>query len=60
MAYTIYQRMTVKMEDDFIVFLIGMRINRLWKLHKWIPAAVAMPKMIKELNEKPESGFPGY
>ena len=57
MAKTINQRMTAEIEGDFVVFLIGMRINRFWKFHKWIPVAKAMPKMIKELSIKPESGF---
>lgn len=60
MAKTINQRMTVKIEGDFVVFLIGMRINRFWKFHKWLPVASAMPKMIKELSGRPESGFLGF
>jgi hypothetical protein len=60
MAKTINQRMTATIEGDFVVFLIGMRINRLWKVHKWLPVAKAMPAMIKELMQKPESGFLGY
>ncbi|HEU0063376.1 MAG TPA: DUF4188 domain-containing protein, partial [Flavisolibacter sp.] len=60
MAGIINQRMTVNLQGDFVVFLIGMRINRLWKFHKWIPVAKAMPKMIKELMQKPESGFLGF
>lgn len=52
--------MTVHFEGDFVVFLIGMRINRYWKLHKWIPVASAMPKMLKELSQRPESGFLGF
>lgn len=52
--------MTVKIEGDFVVFLIGMRVNRWWKFHQWIPVATAMPKMIKELVMKPESGFLGF
>jgi hypothetical protein len=59
MAKTINQRMTVKMEGDFVVFIIGMRINRWWKFHKWLPMVLAMPKMLKELLHKPESGFLG-
>lgn len=51
--------MTVQIEGDFVVFLIGMRINRFWKFHKWLPVAAAMPKMLKELSRKPESGFLG-
>ncbi len=60
MSATINQRMTVHHEGDFVVFLIGMRINRLWKIHKWLPVASAMPKMLKELSQKPESGFLGF
>jgi hypothetical protein len=41
------------------VFLIGMRINRLWKVHKWLPVARAMPRMIKELSTQREHGFLG-
>lgn len=49
------------MEGDFVVFLIGMRINRWWKFHKWMPVARAMPRMLKELEKrgKEESGFLG-
>lgn len=60
MSHTINQRMTVQVEGDFVVFLIGMRINRIWKLHKWIPVAMAMPKMLRELSLKPVSGFLGF
>lgn len=60
MAKTINQRMTVEIEGDFVVFLIGMRINRFWKFHKWLPVASSMPKMLKELSNKPESGFLGF
>lgn len=60
MAKTINQRMTVDFEGDFVVFLIGMRINRIWKIHKWLPVAKAMPKMLKELSLNPDSGFLGF
>jgi hypothetical protein len=60
MSKTINQRMTVKMEGDFVVFIIGMRINRFWKLSKWLPVAIAMPKMLKELSRNPGSGFMGF
>jgi len=50
-------RMTAEREGDFVVFLIGMRINRPCLLHKWVPVAMAMPRMIKELKANPDSGF---
>lgn len=56
----INERMTAHIEGPFVVFLIGMRINRLWKVHKWWPVAMAMPKMLRELSQNPESGFLGF
>lgn len=51
------QRMTAKMDSEFVVFLIGMRVNKLWKLHKWLPVAMAMSKMLPELYKNPELGL---
>ena len=51
------ERMTADVDDEFVVFLIGMRINKLWKIHKWLPVAMAMPRMLKELYANPELGF---
>lgn len=53
-------RVTAHIEGDFVVFLIGMRINKPWKLHKWLPVFLAMRPMIKELERRPESGFLGH
>ena len=51
------ERTTARMDGDFVVFMIGMRINRPWMIHKIIPVFAAMPKMIKELSMNPELGF---
>lgn len=51
------QRMTAVLDKPMVVFLIGMRINRWWKVHKWWPVASAMGKMIQELRQHPELGF---
>lgn len=59
MAAPINQRMTVEMKGDFVVFLIGLRIYKYWKIRNWIGVVMSMPKMLKELSEKPESGFLG-
>ena len=56
---TIQKRMTGRMGGDFVVFLIGMRVNRWWKLFRWLRVALAMPRMIKELSAHPELGFLG-
>jgi hypothetical protein len=52
-------RMAAQIEGDFVVFLIGMRINKPWKVHKWLPVFLAMPRMLRELKARPESGFLG-
>ncbi len=54
------RRVTAKIEGDFVVFLIGMRINKPWKVHQWLPVFLAMPKMIRELEANPASGFLGH
>ena len=59
MAKTIQQRMTGRMEGEFVVFLIGMRINRWWKVHRWLRVGAAMPRMLRELEQHPELGFLG-
>jgi hypothetical protein len=60
MASIIDRRVTAHIQGDFVVFLIGMRINRLWKPHKWAPNVRAMQKMLKELEAAPaEHGFLG-
>lgn len=48
---------TARMEGEFVVFLIGMRINKFWKPWKWMPVAAAMPKMIAELSKQPKLGL---
>lgn len=51
------ERLTATIEGDFVVFLIGMRINNPLKVHKWLPVARSMPRMITELHRQPELGF---
>ena len=62
MVEIIEERMAAHIEGDFVVFLIGMRINKPWKLGKWLPVLKAMPAMLKELSALPaeQTGFLGY
>lgn len=53
-------RFSADIDDDFVVFLIGMRFNKPWKVHQWLPVATAMPKMIAVLDERPELGCLGH
>jgi hypothetical protein len=61
MASIIDRRVTARIQGDFVVFLIGMRINKPWKPHKWLLNVRTMPKMLKELEAAPAAhGFLGY
>jgi hypothetical protein len=42
--------MTTEIQGDFIVFLIGMRINNPWKIHRWLPVFLAMPRMLRDAS----------
>lgn len=52
-------RYTAEIEGEFVVFLIGMRFNAIWKVHRWIPVFVAMPRMLRELERSREKGLLG-
>jgi Monooxygenase af470-like len=56
----IAQRMTAEIDGDFVVFLIGVRINKLWKIQSWWPVFRAMRPMLKELDANPSLGCLGY
>ncbi len=53
-------RYTARLDRPVVLFLIGMRINRLLAVQKWLPVAKAMPRMLAELSQKPEAGLLFY
>src|SRR5919206_497962 len=53
-------RYVADIEGAFVVFLIGMRINRPWKLHRWLPVYRAMGRMLDELERQPDKGLLGW
>lgn len=60
------QRVTHGHEGPLAVFLIGMRVNRWWRVDQWLPTARAMPRMLEELYaakaaaERGEGVHPGF
>ena len=50
-------RMTAAVDGDIVLFLIGMRLNQPLAVHKWLPVARAMPRMLRELYQNPGLGF---
>ncbi len=59
MAKIIEDRMFATSENDFVIFMIGMRINSFRKINKWYPVIMAMPRMLRELFRNPEMGLMG-
>ena len=60
MADVIPSRMTHDYDGDLVVFLIGMRINKPWRLDLWLPVFFAMPAMLAELSKDKDSGLMGF
>ena len=59
MAQVIPGRFTAQTDTSFVVFLIGMRVNRFFAFRKWIPTLLAMSPMLRALEQHPEKGFLG-
>ncbi len=57
MQELIKERVCAEVEGEVVVFLIGMRINKPWKVWKWLPVVGAMPRMIRELEADPALGL---
>jgi hypothetical protein len=47
-------------DTDLVVFLVGMRVNKPWRIDAWLPTALAMPRMLVELERDPEQGLLGF
>ena len=57
MSELITERVCAEAEGGVVLFLIGMRLNKPWKVWKWLPVFAAMPRMLKELAARPELGL---
>ena len=57
MAQVFPGRYTAQSNEPFVVFVIGMRINKLWALRSWMRVGRAMPPMLAELKRDPSLGL---
>ena len=57
MGAVIKKRMCAEIEGEFVVFLIGARILKPWKVWKIVSVVRAMTAMRQELAENPELGL---
>src|ERR1700731_625124 len=57
MAEIFNGRYTARTDKPLVLFLIGLRLNKLLAAHKWLPVFTAMPRMLAELDRKPDGGL---
>ena len=57
MATVSHRRVAAELDGSFVLFLIGVRINRPWKPWSWLPVVTAMPAMLAELARQPDLGL---
>jgi hypothetical protein len=53
----INERLCAEADGPMVVFLIGMRINRLRRLRSWLRVLREMPRMLEELAAQPDLGL---
>lgn len=52
-------RFTAKTDEPFVVFVMGMRINRIRSVSKWTATARGLMSMLRYLKRYPEKGLLG-
>lgn len=57
MAKVFKGRYTSQIDEPFVVFINGMRFNKLWVFSRWIPAAAAIGPVVRTLYTQSEKGF---
>jgi hypothetical protein len=59
MSTVVPGRFSAEIDESFVVFLIGMRVNNIWAVNKWLPTIRAMSPMLNTLHQYPDKGFLG-
>lgn len=59
MPTVIADKFTTHMDQPFVVFLLGARVNDFWQFRKWMQVLSAFGPMIEQLERHPEKGFLG-
>lgn len=59
MESTVDGRFTARMDEGFVVFVMGVRVNRLWDLRGWPPTLLSLRTMLRELRRGSAEGFLG-
>ncbi|WP_203229122.1 DUF4188 domain-containing protein [Halobellus captivus] len=56
----ITERMTAEIDGEYVIYINGMRLNKLRALPKYLRAGLKAGEMFKQLAADPDSGFLGY
>jgi Domain of unknown function (DUF4188) len=59
MSKVVPGRFSAQIDEPFVVFAIGMQVNNMWAVNKWLPTVQAMGPMLNVLHKYPEKGFLG-
>lgn len=54
------ERMAAEIDGEYVVYINGMRLNKLRALPKYLHAGLEAAKMFERLEADPDSGFLGY
>jgi hypothetical protein len=54
------KRLAAEMDGEFVVYINGMRLNKLRAIHKYLIAGRKLAAMFDRLEADPDSGFLGY
>lgn len=57
MEQLLTERLCAEVSGEVVVFAIGMRINRWWKVWRWLPVLMEMPLMLREQDADPAIGL---
>ncbi len=52
-------RFTARTDESFVVFVMGVRVNRVFAFRAWVGVMLSLRSMLRELREKPETGYLG-
>ncbi|WP_119070314.1 DUF4188 domain-containing protein [Rubrobacter indicoceani] len=52
-------RSTARRDEPFVVFMMGVRVNRVLFFWRWVPVLLALRAMVREMGAAPEKGCLG-
>lgn len=54
-----FGRCTARRDEPFVVFMMGVRVNRLSSVRKWASVLLSLRSMVQEMEGAPQTGYLG-